>query len=47
MIKNEIKLILEEALENLKKHPEKSRETSITITKLEEAIMWLEKDIEK
>lgn len=47
MNKKGIKAILEETLENLKKHPEKSRETSISITKLEEAIMWLEKDIEK
>lgn len=35
------------AEEKLKERQNKTREISLTITKIEEAIMWLEKDIKK
>ncbi|MFR1675356.1 MAG: hypothetical protein ACLSVP_01540 [Fusobacterium sp.] len=35
------------AEEKLKERQDKTREISLTITKIEEAIMWLEKDIKK
>lgn len=31
---------------HLQSNPEKSRESSLALTKLDEAIMWLDKDIE-
>lgn len=32
---------------HLQSNPEKSRESSLALTKIDEAIMWLEKDVEK
>ena len=47
MTKKAILNMLIIAEEKLKERQDKTRETSLAITKIEEAIMWLEKDIKK
>lgn len=47
MTKKAILNMLIIAEEKLKERQDKTRETSLVITKIEEAIMWLEKDIKK
>lgn len=46
MTKKDIKEELEELKEELNKQTEKSRNLSIAITKVDEAIMWLNRDVE-
>lgn len=47
MTKKAILNMLIIAEEKLKERQDKTRETSLAITKIEEAIMWLEKDMKK
>lgn len=47
MTKKAILNMLIIAEEKLKERQDKTRETSLAITKIEEAIMWLEKDLKK
>ena len=45
--KKDILINLDSLRIHLQSNPEKSRESSLALTKIDEAIMWLEKDIEK